>query len=87
MMLSFLAPYKTGLIIAALIGAITVAGWAILAVRNDIHAAATGKAAATINKEGTDNADRAEAGRLAARACHASGGLWNLATGKCDGKP
>jgi hypothetical protein len=86
-MLSFLAPYKIGIIIAALIGVISIAGYAILAVRNDIYQAATGKAAATINKEGTDNADRAEAGRLAARACHASGGVWNLAAGKCDGKP
>jgi hypothetical protein len=86
-MLGFVAPYKTALIVASLIGAISVAGYAIIAVRNDIYAAATGKAADAINKEGTDNADRAEAGRLAARACHASGGMWNLATGKCDGKP
>jgi hypothetical protein len=86
-MIGFLAPHKTAFIIAGLIGAISIAGYAILAVRNDIYTAATSKASTSINKEGTTNADRAEDGRLAARACHASGGLWNLSTGKCDRKP
>jgi hypothetical protein len=81
------APYRLWLIAGAIVAAIGVAGTAWLTMRADIRKAAVSDAAQSINTEGVANADRIEAGRLAARACHASGRVWNLAAGRCDGKP
>jgi hypothetical protein len=80
---NLIAPYRTLAIAAALVAAIGIAGAAILSWRNDIHAAATGKAAATINQKGSTDADAVTEGEFDVHACRASGRVWNLAAGAC----
>lgn len=82
-MIGFLAPYKTALIVAALIGLICGAAYMIWSWQDTVGDARELNVTRDINTRGAKDADAVIKGELDVHACRASGRVWSLARGAC----